>query len=260
VRFGFFAPQDTTRYCYLRLRRLKQAIKDPELLDGAMRELGVPSTGQPLSSVRDKMAAIDLHIERLRGDKTSLWFGVPPAEILAAALFTSRKVSASASHNLFSEVSRKEDLAAPIANWLNYMGFVEYRGLTPGTPRVDVVAYQVGRLMTTPRILGVELLAEPDQLRPALERMGAFAPFTHAMYLACAPALAADVLVTHAKGPRVDHWEPDAFRNQLVTSGFGLLLLEGDAVSEVLAPKERKPDVAKLMDIARATIAAGRPR
>ena len=260
MRFGFFTPEDTTRYCYLRLRRLKQAIKDPEILDGAMRELGVPSTGQPLSSVRDKMAAIDLHIERLRGDKTSLWFGVAPAEVLAAALFTARKVSVGASHNLFSDVSRKEDLRAPIANWLNYMGFVEFRGLTPGTPRVDVVAYQVGRLMTTPRILGVELLNEPDQLRPALERMSAFAPFTHAMYLACSPALAADVLVTHAKGPRALHWEPDAFRNQLAAGGFGLLLIEGDAVSEVLAPKERKPDVAKLMDIARATIAAGRPR
>src|SRR4029077_19774560 len=74
VNFGFLPDQDTTRFCYLRLRRLKQAIKDPKVLEALVEELEVPGKG---------MAAIERRIEDLRGTKTSMWYGVPAPEVLA---------------------------------------------------------------------------------------------------------------------------------------------------------------------------------
>jgi len=252
VHFGFFTDVDATRYCYLRLRRLKEAIKAPEILDGLMRQLEVPSDpsdGKTPSSERHKLAAIELQIDRLLGDKTSIWHGAAPAEVLAAAMFSAREASGGAAKILFSDVARKEDLAPPIAMWLNVMGFKQYEGFPPGFPRVDVVAYQVGRLMTTPRVLGIELQNDLSELEPTLSRMSGVAMYTHATYLACTPALAAEFVVARAKDPRVERWDRAAFRDKLALLGFGLLLVEGDAVSESLAPKERKPDLAKIKEL-----------
>jgi hypothetical protein len=248
VNFGFFTDPDTTRYCYLRLRRLKEAIKDPRILDGLIRELAVPGAGQQMSA-RQKVQAIDLQIENLRGDKTSIWHGAHPAEVLAAAIFNLRKVADSAAGALFNDVTRKEELASPIRMWFNVTGFKEYDAFPPGTPRVDVVGYQAGRLMTKVRVIGVELHNDLGQLEPALERMAAFAVYTHATYLACTPALAAEFLLAHTEAPNVGRWDPAAFRTKLSALGFGLLLVEGDAVSESLAPKERKPDLTKALEL-----------
>jgi hypothetical protein len=247
VRFGFFTDPDATRYCYLRLRRLKEAIKDPRIVDALIRELEVPPDGVHGVSVRKKMAAIELHIDRLRASKASVWYGVPPAEVLSAAIFSARKMANGAVDKLFNEVPRKEDLAGPMTLWLGVTGFKSYEGLPPGLPRVDLIGYQVGRLMTKPRILGIELLNEVSETAPALDRMATFAEHTHAMYLACTPAFAAELLVAHVNEPQVHHWDPAALRNKLAGRGFGLLLVEGDAVSESLAPKERTPDLAKTM-------------
>ncbi|HXI59401.1 MAG TPA: hypothetical protein VNO55_25215 [Polyangia bacterium] len=38
-----------------------------------------------------------------------------------------------------------------------------------------------------------------------------------------------------------NRWDPAAFRNKLSALGFGLLLVEGDAVSESLAPRNERP-------------------
>jgi hypothetical protein len=76
--------------------------------------------------------------------------------------------------------------------------------------------------------------------------MTSVADFTNAMYLACTPAMAAAFLTRHADAPAVERWDPAAFRNKLSALGFGLLLVEGDAVSESLAPKERTPDLPRL--------------
>lgn len=239
--FGFLTDPDTTRYCYLRLRRLKQAIKDPKILDGLIQELEVP--GQDLSnlSARKKMAAIELQIAALRGDKTSIWYGVSPPEVLAAAIFGARKLSGGAADTLFNDVTREGDLAAPIISWLTVSGFAEYKEIPPDMTRVDLVAYQAGRFLTKTRIIGVELHNDSSQLDGALERMTACAEFTNALYLACTPAMAADFVSTHASSPNVSRWDPAVLQSKLSALGFGLLLVEGDAVSESLAPKDRKP-------------------
>ena len=260
VQFGFFTDPDATRYCYLRLRRLKEAIKDPRIVDALMRELDVPSDGAGASSPRKKMAAIELHIDRLRALKASVWYGAPLAEVLAAAIFSARKIANGAVDNLFNEVARKEDLAEPITLWLGISGFNVHKDLPAGMSAAEVFGYQIGRFMTKPRILGIELNNDLSQLEPALARMTAFAEYTHATYLACTPALAAEFLVARVNEPNVEHWDPAALRTKLASRGFGLLLVEGDAVSESLAPKERRPDLVKAMELIAADQRRGAPR
>ena len=194
------------------------------------------------------MAAIELHVDHLRGDKTSVWYGVPAAEVLSAAIFSAMKTSDGAAGGLFNEVARKEDLAEAITLWLGVLGFNVYKGLSAEMPGAEVFGYQTERFMTKPRILGIELHNDLSQLEPTLDRMATLAEYTHAMYLACTPALAAEFLVARVNEPNVEHWDPLAFRKKLASRGFGLLLVEGDAVSESLAPKERKPNLAKAME------------
>ncbi|HTA21059.1 MAG TPA: hypothetical protein VK989_17320, partial [Polyangia bacterium] len=169
MRFGLFTDPDTTRFCYLRLRRLKEAMKNPQIVDGVMRELSVPSAGATMSP-RQKLAAIDLHIDRLRADATSVWYGAAPGEVLAAGIFNLRKLHDAAAGSLFSDVTDKNDLGPGIRLWLNVMGFVEYKDAPAGLPKVDVLAYQAGRLMTKPRIVGIELHNDLSELEPTLAR------------------------------------------------------------------------------------------
>jgi hypothetical protein len=254
MRFGFLTDPDTTRFSYLRLRRLKEAMKNPQIVDGVMRELSVPGTESTLS-VRQKIAAIDLHIDRLRADKTSVWFGAAPGEVLAAGIFNLRKLHDDAAGTLFSDVADKNDLAPAIRMWLNVMGFVEYKDAPDGLPKVDVLAYQAGRLMTKPRIVGIELHNDLSELEPALARMNVVAPYTNVMYLACTPAFAAEFLLANANAPNAERWNPSALRDKLAALGFGLFIVEGEAVSESLAPRERKLDletVMKLINVGKA--------
>jgi hypothetical protein len=248
MRFGFFTDPDTTRFCYLRLRRLKEAMKNPQIVDGLMRELSVPSAGAPMSA-RQKIAAIDLHIDRLRADKTSVWFGAAPGEVLAAGIFNLRTLHDAAAGSLFSDVADKNDLGPAIRLWLNVMGFVEYKDAPAGLPKVDVLAYQAGRLMTKPRIVGIELHNDVNDLEPTLARMNVVAPYTNVMYLACTPAFAAEFLLASGNAPGAKRWIPAALRLKLAALGFGLFIVEGEAVSESLAPRERQLDLKTVTDL-----------
>ena len=85
MHFGFFVDPDTTRYCGLRLRRLKEAIKDDKVQQALVEQLEVAgATG------KDKMAAIERRLEELRATQTSHWFEVPVGEILAASIFKAK--------------------------------------------------------------------------------------------------------------------------------------------------------------------------
>ena len=87
MKFGLFVDPDTTRYSGLRLRRLKEAIKDPKVLEALVEELEVAAaTGS------NKMAAIERRIEELRATKSSLWYEVAAPEVLAASIFRAKKL------------------------------------------------------------------------------------------------------------------------------------------------------------------------
>jgi hypothetical protein len=247
VHFGLFTDQDATRYAYLRLRRLKEAIKEPKVLEALARELEV--TGVDATSPAKTLAAIERQIGRLRAEKTSLWFGVPAPEILAAAIFKAGfkdgEVAGGPARAFFTPAPRDEELAPPVLNWLKGSGLTTVEGVPFGGEPIDVVGYRKG-LLSGPRVVAVAMKNDPRQLEHALEALKSLAPYTNVTYLACTPAVAASYLAAYAAAQAVPRWDGDALNRRLRASGLGLLVVEGDAVSQALLAKERHLDLAKV--------------
>ena len=131
VKFGFFADPDRTRYCYLRLRRLKKAIAETNMLDALAAELEVAV--EPSPSPRDKMAAIERQIDRLRATGSSIWHQAPAPDVLAATLFAASKQAADGPlGELFSRASNAAALAPPVETWLDSAGLTLFDRLPPG--------------------------------------------------------------------------------------------------------------------------------
>ena len=105
VKLGLFVDPDTTRYSGLRLRRLKEAIKDSKILDALVEELEVAGA---IGS--NKMAAIERRIEELRATKGSLWFEVAAPEVLAASIFRAKKLQGPVIDDLFKRVARVQQI------------------------------------------------------------------------------------------------------------------------------------------------------
>ena len=186
MKFGMFVDQDSTRFCYLRLRRLKTVLKNANILAALAAELELPAVDG-----RAQLAAIERRIEELRGTKDSPWYEVPAPEILAASIFAARKRARGAVDELFSAVGRVQELAAPLGSWLNIAGLKSYQGGVPGIGRANLVGYAASRLMSGPHIVGIEATNETSQLASALDSTKTTHASTHASYLACTPALAA---------------------------------------------------------------------
>jgi hypothetical protein len=244
VKFGFLVDQDTTRYCYLRLRRLKAAIKDARVVDALAEEMEVPgATGT------GKMAAIERRIEELRRTKSSLWYGVPALEILAASIFKSRARIGAGLVNLFEGVPRVQDLARPLVEWLRLADLTPYEGNVPGIGIANVIGYRAGHSMSAVRLVGIEATNDAADLERTLDDMKTARRLTHVSYIACTPALAAGFLSAQVAAPGVSRWDAEALRKRLQALGCGLLLVEGDAVSQALPAKEHRPDVVKLAEL-----------
>jgi len=250
VKFGLFVDQDTTRYCYLRLRRLKAAIKDARVVDALVEELEVPgATG------KRKMAAIERRIEELRATKDSLWHGVPAPEILAASIFKARERIGSIVDELFTRVPRVQDLSAPLVQWLDLAGLKCFEGGVPGVGRANVVGCRGGQFLAGLRVVAIEATNDTGQLERALEEMKSSRELANASYIACTPALAAEYLWAQiTPGSR---WGGDALRRRFQESGFGLLLVEGDAVAQAIPARERKQDRGVLAQLALAVQSRG---
>lgn len=110
--------------------------------------------------------------------------------------------------------------------------------------------------MAKSRIVTIEPMNDADELDRALDEGEAARSSAHASYVACTPAVAAGALWARMHRPGVRHWDADALGRALKASGRGLLLVEGDAVAQVIAPLERKPDnatVAELLKVLQAT-------
>ncbi len=128
-------------------------------------------------------------------------------------------------------------------------GLTTVTGIPFGSGRVDFAGYRKGALSGT-RVVAVQVKNEINQLQQALDEMKALVPYTNATYLACTPAMAAEYLTTFADtpadAPNVRGWDAEALRRRLQASGSGLLIVERDAVSQALFPKERHLDLKKL--------------
>ena len=237
--------RDDDLYCYLGGAVLREAIQDPKVLDGLLDQLEVPgklATLRALSS-KEKLQAIERQIEHFRKMRTSIWFGVPVAEVLAASIYRSRLGNRLVLDDLFADARREEDLLDPVASWLEGQGLIAYSEVPMGRGRVDLIGYGKKGLFRSDRVVAVELKNELDQLKRGLDQMTTFADYAHVVYLAVTPALGAEFLDSHAEGRGVQRWDPDVLNRKLETFGFGLLLVEDQDVNEVVEPQER--DVAK---------------
>jgi hypothetical protein len=250
VNFGFLADPDRTRHSYLRLRRLREAIKDAAILEAAGRELAVPPDELAAPAAQAKLAALERHIERLRGGAGTLWSGVPAPEILAAAIFRAGLGAPGPSRDLFRPAARERDVAKPALTWLEGAGFTRFQELPPGLP-VDAVGYQKGMLSGL-RVVGLAIKNDLPALEAALARLPSLARYMSAMYVACTPALAAAYLSARAGESTPPRWDPQALEQKLDAAGIGLLLIEGDATAEVKLPKQRTISAKALEDIVSA--------
>ncbi len=234
------ADPDTTRFSYLRLRRLKEAARDTRILDALASELEVASVpGQQLE-------AIERRIEELRAAPDSFWHGVEAPEVLAALILKSRRHALEAVDQTFNAVPRLQDLSKPLSEWLHVAGLTPQGGGVPRTGRANLIGSRGGGMIASPRTVGVEVINDSAELEVSLGDK----PIdnTHAAYVACTPAVAASFLWFNAT--RARRWDADALRRGLEPSGRGLLIVEGDAVAQAIRAKERKPDKALLQQLA----------
>ena len=244
MKFGFFVDPDTTRYSGLRLRRLKQAIKDPKVLDGLVEELEVAEAGS------NKLAAIERRIEELRATKSSLWYEVAAPEVLAASIFRAKKLQGPIVDELFKRVASVQELAAPLATWVDLAGLTAHPGSAPGLGRANLIGYRGRSMIGGGHVVGIEATNDVNELGRALDEPRRERDNLTASYLACTPALVAELL--WARTAISARWEADALRQKAQAGGFGLLLIEGDAVSRTVLPQERRPDKGRLGAIASA--------
>lgn len=226
------------RHAYARAPLLQQAIESSVVLDAAIKHLAVPHGAQPLSrlSTADKHAAILQHVEHLSRMPTSRWYGQTPAEIIAGS-FVEAKMPASARDSIFPKARKEADLTAPAVNWVRHHSKIVREEVPMGTKRADVVGYRPGGFFAAASVVTIELKNDINQLNRGLDQMTSYLDYSTLVYLACTPRLAAEYLKHHASAPGVRRWEPDALQRKLQKFGFGLLLIEGDAVYEVHSPR-----------------------
>lgn len=174
---------------------------------------------------------------------------MPATEVLAASIYRSN-LPDKIVNNIFSDVSRESVLLLPVSNWLQQQGYEPYAEVPLGTKRIDVLGRKKS-LLFGDRFLGVELKNDIVQFERALDQMTTFREYTHVMYFACTPAMAAQYLDRHSEARGVHYWDSTVLRKKLESFGFGMLLVEEQNVFEVLKPAERRPQEAKVEELRR---------
>ena len=250
MKFGLFTDPDTTRFCGLRLRRLKEAIKDRAILDAVAPELDLPAGAA--------LAAIEKRIDE-RAAAPGLWHDVPPPEVLAALIFKARGRAGGAAERLFCQVASAQDLVAPLLVWMGVGGLTPYAGAAISAGQPYVVGYRDGTFGSGGRLAGFAPVNDPLGARRALDDMRALRDRMSAFYLVCTPALVAEYQWSQAReaAPR---WDADALGGPLRKAGIGLLIVEGDALAQAIIPTEHKPPKHLFADQAARLQAQGRIR
>jgi hypothetical protein len=181
--------------------------------------------------------------------RSSEWFGVVPAEIVAAHLW--RGLGARDRKMMFSAVNKEAELLRPVATWFKSKGFDVYAEVPAGRHRIDLVAINPGGIFKRPQLIAVELKNSLSQMKRGLDQMTTFGQYATEVYLACTPAMAAEYLDTHARVPGVKHWDATVLQDKLEAFGFGLLLVSVnfDNIEEAIKPQRRTAKAACLSDV-----------
>jgi hypothetical protein len=254
--------QDDERYCYVRLGKLKQLLGEPSVLDVLVEQLEVPGAPKNLKQLtaQEKMQCIETQIDHFRRTPTSVWYGVPTLEVLAASIWRAADDPFYREKGLltkklvrrewFCGVSEEDDLRVPVAKWLKNKGFEPYMEIPLGSGRVDVLGTAKPGFSSSGRYLAVELKNDYEQFKRALNQMSTFAEYTNAVYMACTPDFAAEYLDHNEKS--TGHWDQEVLERKLTGGGFGLLIVERDQVFEVVKPIEKTPTEANSLRVAGA--------
>ena len=239
------------RYCYLRIGKLRELPSDPSVLDVLVEQLEVPGEDKTLKrlSSQEKMECIETQIDHFRRSPTSVWFGVPTLEVLAASIWRVKDDPFYRKKGLLTEklvhrewfcgVSEEDDLRIPVARWLKSRGYEPYMEIPMGSARVDVLGYMKARLSGSQRLMAIELKNDYEQFKRALNQMSTFGEYANAVYMACTPAFAAGYLDHNEQS--TGHWDRDVLERKLTGGGFGLLVVEKEQVYEIAKPVERSP-------------------
>jgi hypothetical protein len=246
VNFPALADPDRTRFCCLRMRRLKEALKDARAIAAVAAELNADGATLP---------RVEARVDELRGAAGSFWDGVEPAEVLAAVLFKARARAPEVVDAYFRPVATLQELSKPLTEWLHLAGLTAQPGGVPRTGRANLIGHRGGGMIASPRAVGIEAVDDPATIAASLADRAI--DNTHAAYLACTPAAAAGFLWLHATS--ADRWDAEALQRGLQPSGRGLLIVEGDAIAQAIPPKERKPEKALLQQLAVDLQAGRRP-
>lgn len=237
MKFPALADPDRTRFCFLRLRRLKEATKDARAVEAVAAELQAADATLP---------GVEARLDQLRAAPGSFWHGVDPGEIFAAALFKARPRAPEVVDGYFRPVARLQDLLKPLTEWLHLAGLTAQAGGIPRTGRANLIGHRGGGTLAAPRTVGIQAVNDPAEIAATLDEPSI--DNTHAAFVACTPAVAAGF--SWAAATRVDRWDAQALQRGLQASGRGLLLLEGDAIAQAIPAKERKPEKALLQQLA----------
>lgn len=243
------AVDEGERYCYLRFSKLMHLYQDPDVLDDLIQRLQVPGTSSVIKRLteREKQESIEMHIDHYRRMPTSVWHGVPTYEVLAASIWLAqgqeqcKALSRRLVRDIFAGVSQEGDLLRPVSRWLLDRGFEPYMEVPLGRRRIDVLGYRASGIGHSASLTAIELKNDDPQFARGIDQMGTFAEYAQTVYLACTPAFCADYLERNAYSRGVNHWDPGVLERKLSAGGFGLLIVERDAVFEVLKPTERTP-------------------
>jgi hypothetical protein len=175
------------------------------VLDALIEQLQVPGKPSVLRRLteREKQDAIETEIDHFRRTPTSIWYGVPSLEVLAASIWRARdeNLPQRVVRGLFCAVSCQDDLLRPVARWLKNRGDEPYMEVPLGRRRVDVLGYKKPGFGDPGRLTAVELKNEDVQFGRAIDQMGTFGEYVNVVYLACTPAFAAGYLERNVEPP-----------------------------------------------------------
>lgn len=239
------------RYCYLRLAKLKHLLSEQAVLDVLVEQLEVPGAPKSLKQLtaQEKMQCIETQVDHFRRTPTSVWYGVPTLEVLAASIWRAADDPFYREKGLltkklvrrewFCGVSEEDDLRVTVAKWLKSKGYEPYMEIPLGTGRVDVLGGAKPAILGSARFIGVELKNDYEQFKRALNQMSTFAEYVNTVYMACTPDFAAEYLDHNEQS--TGHWDQEVLERKLAGGGFGLLIVERDQVFEVIKPIEKTP-------------------
>ena len=258
---SFFGSAQTTRFAYVRLPMLKEALGEDRVLTALIDVLQVPGKPAVLRtmSLEEKLEAIVRQVEHYRGTSTSLWRDVPVPYVLAASIQRS-DLPDKIVYKIFSDVKKESALCKPVTDWYSAKGYAVHEEVPLGACRADLVCIKEGGWLSNKEIVAIELKNDLGEMRRALDQMTTYRDYAHRVYFACTPWLAADYLLQHAEGLKVKHYDHELLDRRLKELNFGLLLVEGNEVYEHLEAPTREPGTRKLEELTLALTAKKKPR